>query len=273
MVLDHRRIRIAGAAALPVLALLLMVFWAAPASAATFSNTDPITINDFPVTFSCSTGTDGAQATPYPSPIAVSGLPTQTTDVNATINGFSHSFPADARMLLVGPHGQSTELLHEAGGGTSVSYLTITFDDAAATTASDPLVSGTFKPTQATGCLAPNTDYPGPAPANPYGMDLSGFNGTDPNGTWNLYVVDDANEDSGSISGGWSLDITTSAPPTPTPPASTTPAKSEDPKCKHLRKKLKRQQKNLAKATTDAKRAMIQANIADTQSRLKKLGC
>src|SRR3954453_11789435 len=132
MGIDCVRMRIAGAAALPALALLLMVFWAAPASAATFSNTDPITINDFPVLGNCSTGTDGAQATPYPSPIAVSGQPTQTTDVNATLNGFSHSFPNDVRMLLVGPHGQSTELLHEAGGGGGVSDRTITRDDAAA---------------------------------------------------------------------------------------------------------------------------------------------
>ena len=45
-----------------------------------------------------------------------------------------------------------------------------------------------------------------------------------------------------------------------------TPTASEDPKCKKLRKKLKRQQKGLAKAGSEAKRAMIQANIKDTKS-------
>ena len=48
---------------------------------------------------------------------------------------------------------------------------------------------------------------------------------------------------------------------------------AENPKCKKLRKKLKRQKKGLANATTEAKRSMIQENIADTKRRLKKRGC
>ena len=37
---------------------------------------------------------------------------------------------------------------------------------------------------------------------------LSLFNGTNANGTWSLYVLDDAGGDIGSISGGWDLTIT-----------------------------------------------------------------
>ena len=74
----------------------------------------------------------------------------------------------------------------------------------------------------------------------------------------------------GVHAGDGQVTITYSANPTPPNPTS---AAGEDPKCKKLRKKLKRQQKNLAKAGSEAKRAMIQANIEDTKKRLKKLGC
>ncbi|MFM6345350.1 MAG: Calx-beta domain-containing protein, partial [Dolichospermum sp.] len=48
-----------------------------------------------------------------------------------------------------------------------------------------------------------------PAPGGPYGTDFSVFNGINPNGTWSLYVVDDAGGDVGTIAGGWSLNIGT----------------------------------------------------------------
>jgi hypothetical protein len=59
----------------------------------------------------------------------------------------------------------------------------------------------------------------------------------------------------------------------PTAPTNPTPIPGKDPKCKQLRKKLKRQQKGLPKAGSEKKQAMIQANIADTKRRLQKLGC
>jgi DNA-binding beta-propeller fold protein YncE len=57
------------------------------------------------------------------------------------------------------------------------------------------------------------------------------------------------------------------------PPAAPAAAAGEDPKCKQLRKKRKRQTKNLAAATTETKRSQIQANIKDTKKRLKRLAC
>jgi Glycine rich protein len=60
---------------------------------------------------------------------------------------------------------------------------------------------------------------------------------------------------------------------TANPPAPAAIAAAEDPKCERLRKKLKRQRKNLAKAESEKKRSMISANIEDTERRLAKLGC
>jgi hypothetical protein len=57
--------------------------------------------------------------------------------------------------------------------------------------------------------------FPAPAPATPYAALLSTFNGTDPNGQWSLYAVDDAPGDTGTIAGGWTLSITSDqTPPT-----------------------------------------------------------
>lgn len=147
----------------------------------------------------------GAPANPYPSAINVAGITGTVTKVRVTINGFSHTFPADADILLVGPGGQTALLMSDVGGGTDAVNATLTFDDAAAPIGTT-VVSGTFQPTNiGTGDL-----FPAPAPAGPYGNSaLSVFNGVNPNGTWSLYVVDDAGIDAGSISGGWSLTFTT----------------------------------------------------------------
>jgi subtilisin-like proprotein convertase family protein len=233
-----------------------------PAGAATFSNTAPITIDD-PLA-DCQVPVQG-RGDPYPSTIQVSDQSGSITDANVTITGFSHNYPADVRILLVGPRGQTADLMDEAGGSNDAADVTVTFDDAAVDPVPTPLVSGSFKPTQeANGCaFDQTTDYLPHAPVAPYATDLSGFNATDPNGTWNLYVLDDALMDTGSISGGWRLDL-----------AGVTPAQHpKDPKCAKLRKKLKRQKHNLANATRAKKQSMIRVNIADSKQRLNRLGC
>jgi hypothetical protein len=62
-------------------------------------------------------------------------------------------------------------------------------------------------------------------------------------------------------------------PAAPTADSKPVTTGAKDPKCKGLRKKLKRQQKGLAKATTEKKRPLIAGNIKDSEKRLKKLGC
>jgi uncharacterized repeat protein (TIGR01451 family) len=49
-------------------------------------------------------------------------------------------------------------------------------------------------------------------PLPPYGSTLSVLNGGNPNGTWNLFVADDSPFDSGVISNGWLLTLTTATP-------------------------------------------------------------
>ena len=173
------------------------------ASAATFSNTDPITIND-------GNSCDPAVATPYPSTISVSGV-AAVEDVDVTLSGFTHTWPGDVRVLLVGPRGQTVLLLHREGFDVSAVDLTLTFDDAAADQVPvDALSSGSYRPSGQSVLNAcgggPTVSFPDPAPAGPYGSTLSAFDGTDPTGDWKLYVSDVQGIDVGSIAG-WSLDF------------------------------------------------------------------
>ena len=50
------------------------------------------------------------------------------------------------------------------------------------------------------------------APARPWGTNLAGMNGSNPNGAWFLFVQDDATPDSGIINGGWYVTLTTAYP-------------------------------------------------------------
>ena len=148
---------------------------------------------------------DNGPGQPYPSSINVSGVRGVVSKVTVTLSNFSHAFPNDLEMLLVGPGGQNALLMASAGGATAVSNLTLTFDDAAAATVprNGPIVSGTNK-TSDFALVAP---FPVPAPAGPYPTVLGAFNASNPNGIWSLYVLDDSPGDAGSI-GGWNLNVT-----------------------------------------------------------------
>jgi subtilisin-like proprotein convertase family protein len=144
----------------------------------------------------------------YPSTVTVAGLAGTVNKLSVTLNSLSHTWPKDVGALLVGPAGQKVVLMANVGAGNKIANVTLTLDDAA--TASLPLnatlTSGTYKPTNAgTGKV-----YPAPAPAGPYASALAAFNGTNPNGTWFLYIVDDSAGDSGTLAGGWTLNLTTS---------------------------------------------------------------
>ncbi|MBI2822046.1 MAG: M36 family metallopeptidase, partial [Acidobacteria bacterium] len=142
-------------------------------------------------------------ASPYPSTITVPPGVGRLVSVRVKINQFSHTFPADVDVLLVGPGGQSVVLMSDVGGGTDVTDVNLTFDDTGPALGSGALAPGTYRPTNISG----GDSYPAPAPAGPYGSALFVFNGTDSAGTWKLFVVDDGSGDAGSFSGGWSLEL------------------------------------------------------------------
>jgi subtilisin-like proprotein convertase family protein len=144
----------------------------------------------------------------YPSTITVPAGMGTVTGMRVVLNGFSHSWPDDVDILLVGPGGQKVVLMSDVGGSVDVSDATLTFDDAgAALPDSIAIASGTYQPTNFEG-----TDtFSAPAPGGPYASALAAFNGTTATGTWSLFVTDDTGGDSGSIARGWTLEVTTSA--------------------------------------------------------------
>ena len=200
----RRLVAMAAAVALGSVGILL---WTTPAAeaTATFSNPAAITIND------------NANATPYPSPITVSGMAGTITDVTVRLTGFSHEAMADVSVVLVAPNGDAVAVMAGVGSiSTDVNNVDLTISDSAASsfsTTTNP-ASGTYKPAS----FGASTDvFPPPGPGGAYEHPAtdgtatlsSVFGGDAPNGTWNLFVRDFFANDVGSISGGWSLSITT----------------------------------------------------------------
>jgi hypothetical protein len=145
-------------------------------------------------------GTGTGVASPYPSSIQVNfkkGALIQ--DVNLTLRNFTSNNPDDVSVMLA--HGQRNQgVMSDAGGTGDVANVTFTLDDQAPTALSD------------TGLITNNTsyrparygaDWPAPAPSA-----LSVFKGENPDGTWQLFVVDDGfGAEPAAFNGGWTLTI------------------------------------------------------------------
>jgi subtilisin-like proprotein convertase family protein len=145
----------------------------------------------------------GAPASVYPATVTVSGLPATGARVKSvSLNGLSHTFPADMDILLQhSPTSTNVVVLSDVGGATDIVNGNIVLDDAAATLAPAILVSGTYRPTNPAG-----TDQfpaPGPGGLTQTNLPLSTFTGN-LNGIWNLFVTDDAGVDIGSLNN-WSI--------------------------------------------------------------------
>jgi hypothetical protein len=179
---DEKNGSVVGFGSLAVL-LASEVAWAATN---TFSNPSSIAIPD-----------GSGAATLYPSAVSVSGLGS-VTDVDLKLNGFSGTYPQRVKAELVGPSGASATVMSDAGGDYALSNIDLTLDDEATSTLPswNRLSSGTYKPRS----------------------PLSVFDGTNPNGVWELYVENVEWGDPGSFSGGWSLTITSEGTAEPPPP-------------------------------------------------------
>jgi hypothetical protein len=242
-------------------ALLITLALPAGAGAAnlTFSNASPITIP--------APATQNGAGSPYPSSIALGGLTGTVTKATVTLNGLTHPFPPEIDILLVGPLGQQAMLLSDACVGISGNFSNhvLTFDDDAAAPlpANGPCVAGTYKPTEYPDQLSNSSpEMPAPAPAGPpYPASLAALNGASPNGTWSLFAQDDVSNGSGSISGGWTLNLTVTDPPPAAVPV-VAPAPAANPLCAELRAKLKKAKENGKKK-----------KVRKLRARLRALGC
>jgi subtilisin-like proprotein convertase family protein len=150
-------------------------------------------------------------ARPYPSGIAVTGFKkAKITDLNLTLRGFGHEFPRDVDLLLVAPGGRNAVVMSDVGnnpdGDSDVSGLTLRLDDEATTPLplNALLASGAFQPNDDTDSRV----FPAPAPEASANTALSSFDGINPNGQWQLFIVDNGTGDTGAITDGWSLEIT-----------------------------------------------------------------
>lgn len=185
---------------LSLVAAALLAACAGSASAQQFSNVAPITIPS-----------SGA-ASPYPSAIVVSGLSGATIrSMQVTLNGLSHTYTGDIEVLLVSPQGNAVMLMSDTGSSCQISNLNLTFADGFPAVPNECLTSsGTYAPTNYGA-----GDVLTGAPAGPFGPTLASALGTNPNGTWLLYVFDDAGGDSGTIAGGWTISFSSSLAATP----------------------------------------------------------
>jgi subtilisin-like proprotein convertase family protein len=164
---------------------------------------NPHNENTFPIAI-----VDNSIADPYPSTLDISNYNGRISKLSVMLYGFTHSFASDVGVLLVGPSGQKTVLMNNvATGRPGLTNVDLTFDQSASgpVPTNLPVVSGIYTPIDNSGGRV----FSGAGAAPPYTNTLEAFNGTSPNGKWALYAQDFLTGDSGIISNGWGLSITT----------------------------------------------------------------
>ena len=172
-----------------------------------FGNGGQISINDF------------AAAQPYPSSILVSGVYGKLLSATVKIVGMTHSYPHDITMVLVGPNNQKMVLMTANARNHGVTNLDFSFSSlsSVALPVTELLTNATYAPPVYT-TVQGTALY-----ANLAGSytNFTAFTNMSPNGTWSLYVQDDAARDFGAVMFGWTLQLVTDVPTITAPNAVT----------------------------------------------------
>lgn len=167
------------------------------------------------ITFNDGT-TAPSPASPYPGSIVVSSLEPSLSSITLSLTNFTRSARTeDVDMLLVGPTGRTLIVFSDvSASATEPANLILSDAGDGLLPDNGPIIAGTYKPTNYS---TTQDTFPAPAPSGPYGSAATAgtdtfftqFGGTNPNGTWSLYIVDstpNSGGETGSITG-WSLDI------------------------------------------------------------------
>lgn len=162
-------------------------------------------------------------ANEYPSTIEVEGLAGTVTAVTAEVIDVGSGRAEDIDMALENPDGEVTMLMsdacgHEAGG---LANDDIKFDDDAPIFLSQIACASNqrliVKPTNYFNFGEGDDMSAEEGPQGPYVNTMAALTGGEPDGEWNLYVLDDHAEVVGFGIAGWRLSLAVEPPPPPAP--------------------------------------------------------
>jgi subtilisin-like proprotein convertase family protein len=150
-------------------------------------------------------------ASAYPSTINVPSMEGVVTGVTVTFHSFGHSSAQSVHALLVSPDGR-TSIVMAGACATNVSTRTFIFHDLAPIEMPNraPCDRADWRPTDHT--LSGFGGFGTAAPPGPYSANFNNFLGSNPSGTWKLFIKGYGGATSGSIAGGWSLTLETRVP-------------------------------------------------------------
>lgn len=154
-------------------------------------------------------GTGAEPGSPYPSSLSVGPFDRVIEGVDVRLVDLVHDVPDELDIALTGPGGQTVMLMSDVPYTTACATPDLEFSmRATGPVPSDLLCSGLYLPTDDDSDELDLDVFPAPAPAAPPGDTLAVFNGSFPEGTWSLRVVDDTAGDGGAIAD-WRLSFNT----------------------------------------------------------------